>query len=174
MVMTMLMQGLSIIYNLRSRVLVQIDEQRVNRLREHLLVDLLSAITPDDPKADAVFAGDENGVYGLSLLSIQSDVGVPVQFRLWVENADEQSRLLYQQHDLMEVVIGRWQSTYIQFTFIAENGKEYLTWPPHNSTLPQLPSAIVIRVGDEPENPVWFIPVLGRKEARSNIQEFFE
>ncbi len=174
MVMTMLMQGLSMIYNIRSRILVQINELRVNRLREHLLVDLLSAITPDHPKGDAVFAGDENGIYGLSLLSLQSDVGVPVQIRLWGDNADEQSRLLYQQGDSMEVEIGRWQSTTVQFTFFTKDGEEYHTWPPRNSSLPQLPSAIMIRVGEEPEYPVWFVPILGRTEARPNVQEHFE
>jgi len=174
MVMSMLMQGLSLIYELRGRILNQIDQQRVTFLREHLLTDLISGITPDAPQADAVFAGDENGFYGLSLHSMQGDVGVPGVVRLWFESIKQQNCLLYQQDAYPEVEMGCWQNSDIRFSFIDEHGVSYSDWPIANSNLPQLPSAVTLQVGDGEMASGWFMPIRARTQPRSTIQDIFE
>ncbi len=176
MVMTMLMQGLSLIYELRGRILVQIDQQRVILLREHLLSDLISGITPDAPQDDAVFAGDENGFYGLSLQSLQGDVGVPGVVRLWVVSSkqNQQNCLLYQQDAYPEVEMGCWQNRDIRFTFIDEHGVRYDEWPLANSNLPQLPSAVALQVGEGEMASGWFLPIRARTHPRATVQDIFE
>jgi hypothetical protein len=171
--MSMLMQGLSMVYNLRSRILVQANEARTDRLREYLIFDLLSSLTPDDSDGDAVFAGNEDGFYGMSLLPLQESAGVPAQIRFWADNGSDESRLLYKQYDLPSVQMGKWQSEKIQFVYMDKAGDEYSTWPQRNSNMPQLPAVIEIRLGKTRASSYQFVPVLGRKQPRATVQGIF-
>lgn len=175
MTMTLLMQGLSYVYSLRSRILVQIDEQRVSRLRDHLLTNLILTLTPDGPEGDGIFAGNSSGFHGLSLLSLQGEVGAPALVRLWTETAGQQRRLLYRQNGWEEMELGNWSAApELIFRYQDDEGRDHTDWPPRSGSYPQLPSAVLVQVGDGLALPTWFVPILARKQPRANLQSVFE
>lgn len=159
MLVTVAFEGLSRLFDMRQRLGVWIDLAGDNAITSSWLRDSLASTTPEYENGANPFRGAPRSVRGLTLAGLNTRPGVPVPFewRLGTDDSGRQSTLEYREGQATTYqVYWRWDGAPGRFTYLADDGKEYPTWPPEGLTLPvgvtipQLPAAIQVDFGGPP------------------------
>lgn len=152
-------EGLSRLFDLRQRLGVWIDLAGDNAITSSWLRDSLSGAVPEYENGAHPFRGGERSLTGLTVSGLRTRPGIPVPFewRLDTDANGRESVLEYRDGtDLRYTVYWRWQGDPGRFTYIADDGKAFPTWPPTGMTvsagavIPQLPAAIQVEFGGPP------------------------
>lgn len=159
MLVTVSFEGLSRLFDLRQRLGAWIDLAGDNAITTTWLRDSMASTVPEYENGPYPFKGGEQSLTGLTLAGLRTRPGIPVPYE-WRLAADPQGRgsvLEYRDGtDLRYSVYWRWDGDPGRFTYFAEDGKSYPTWPPTGLTLgtgaviPQLPLAIQVDFGGPP------------------------
>jgi prepilin-type N-terminal cleavage/methylation domain-containing protein len=159
MLVTVSFEGLSRLFDLRQRLGAWIDLAGDNAITTTWLRDSLASSVPEYETGPVPFRGGERSLTGLTIAGLRTRPGIPVAFE-WRLGPDPQGRgsvLEYRDGtDLRYSVYWRWDGEPGRFTYFAEDGKSYPTWPPTGITLatgvviPQLPAAIQVDFGGPP------------------------
>lgn len=159
MLVTVAFDGLSRLFDLRQRLGAWIDLAGDNAITSSWLRDSLAGSVPEYDNGPYPFRGGERSLTGLTIAGLRTRAGVPVpyEWRLAVDPQGSGSVLEYRDiTDLNYSVYWRWQGDPGRFTYFADDGKSYPTWPPTGLTLPtgvtipQLPAAIQVDFGGPP------------------------
>ncbi len=159
MLVTVSFDGLSRLFDLRQRLGAWIDLAGDNAITTTWLRDSMASTVPEYENGPFPFRGGERALTGLTLAGLRTRPGIPVPYE-WRLAPDSQGRgsvLEYRDGtDLRYSVYWRWDGEPGRFTYFAEDGKSYPTWPPTGLTLgtgvviPQLPAAIQVDFGGPP------------------------
>ncbi len=156
MLATAAFEGLSRLFDLRQRLGAWIDLAGDNAITSSWLRDSLASVVPEYENGPNPFRGAERSVQGLTIGGLRSRPGVPVPFE-WRITEGRQATLEYREgQDPDFRPYWRWEGGAGRFTYVAEDGKTYPTWPPQGVTLPagaiipQLPVAIQVDFGGPP------------------------
>lgn len=149
-------EGLSRVFDLRQRLGTWIDLAGDNAITSSWLRDSLAGAVPEYENGPNPFRGSQYAVQGLTIAGLRSRPGAPVPFQ-WRITEGPQAALEYREGlDPAFRPYWRWDGTPGRFTYVADDGRTYPTWPPEGLTLPtgvvipQLPAAIQVDFGGPP------------------------
>lgn len=151
--------GLSRLFDLRQRLGAWIDLAGDSAITASWLRDSLSGLVPEYENGMFPFRGEERALSGLSLATLHNRPGVPVvmEWRFATEPGSGDAVLEYRDGTAIAYqVYWRWSGELGRFTYMAEDGTAYPSWPPTGLTLPtgvvipQLPAAIRVEFGGPP------------------------
>lgn len=163
---TLLMQGFAYVLQLRGRFLGQLSDLQQGTLQEHWFRSSTAALLADYPDIAEphVFKGEIKQFQGLTIASLDADVGLPVSFS-WLLLLQEGNTILQYQSSTGETwEIARWMGDSGEFSYLDSKGKWYPTWPPQSLgiKLPQLPKAIML-TGFRRDLPfTWIVQLTGQ------------
>jgi general secretion pathway protein J len=174
LITTLLMQGLSQVLVLRSRVFAQLDGQRVTALQQHWFVSVNAALAPDQPEGEHVFAGQTGRLHGLSLMPLNGVAGMPTPVTWELEQVDNETVLRYQEGESEPWEVAHWLGDTEGFRYLDDEGTWHAQWPPGLQTTAQLPAAIQLYVAGVRGPHVWVASVRGRREPRPDTKDLLE
>ncbi len=127
-----LMQGLTLILNLRnnySDVIVDLDQEVVKR---NLIRQPLEGLVPDFVDGDTIFSGTSQAIKGLTIQPLLRRPGRPIPFalRLQYDPRDTQNILYYQEDRDEPLVLAQWQGGEARFRYIGDAAGWNAVWPP--------------------------------------------
>lgn len=149
--------GLSRIFDLRQRLGAWVDLAGDSAISASWLRDSLAGLVPEYENGLHPFKGAEYALSGLTIAGLDTRPGVPVSME-WRFGSDGRDFVLEYRDSATASFrpYWRWTGDPGRFTYIADDGKSYPTWPPQNLTLPtgviipQLPTAIRVDFGGAP------------------------
>lgn len=174
--MTLLMQGLSHVLTVKTRLLANTSYTNTGVLRDYWLRQVISAITPENVDGKNTFKGLSKKIHGLSLSGITTGCGVPVPMQIEIRVKGNYVELLYKESESKEIKLGTWQTTMGEFRFLSATGTWEKQWPPPNDIdAKQLPEGIQLLIGDKGA-PVFlcFSAIAGSKTSRLSMQDYYE
>ena len=130
-----LMQGLTLILNLRnnfSDVIVDLDQELVKR---NLLRQPLEGLVPDFNDGDSIFSGTAQTIKGLTIQPLLRRPGRPIPFglRLQYDQGETENTLYYQEDRDAPLVLAKWPGAEAHFRFIGDATGWSETWPPEET-----------------------------------------
>ena len=176
LVMTLLIQGLSFIFDIRQKVRDNLLSAKPIILQEQFLRTVLSAMTADSIKGDSRFDGSPEKITGLTLAPLLSPQGVPSVVELSIEQQDTTCTLRYREPPFPPITLGQWEGSRCRFTYLTDKGKLSPEWRIAKDRLVQIPDGIFFQVehNDGSIPFTLFTAIQGRRLARFYRTEFFD
>lgn len=174
LVVTLLMQGLVHVLNLRGRVLDVVEESREGALREHWFRDGVRAIVADIEDLDGLdheFTGDAEGFTAVTMAPLQRDYGIPTRVTWSVSSADGWQRLRYESEDREPITVMRWRGDEGELQYLDYEGEWQDQWPPNfGDETRQLPAAILFQGEQEGRPLAWLVRIPSLKDPRPGLR----
>lgn len=173
LISAMLIQGLSVMLNVRNSIASNILDLRSIILNRNIILQPLAGIIPDYVDRPHVFRGSRETMQGLTIRSIDQQNGVPRPFRLFFQRdgASGLSALVFQTEGLQPHVLGVWEGPGGSFAYRDVTGAWQENWPPPNDNVaPQTPWLIQVNTGIPGSEEV-FAFVASPHERRYRIQD---
>ena len=175
LISTLLAQGISMVLNMRYRFVEQLNYQQSGVLQSYWFRQVSMGFTPDQPGGDGVFIGTNQQIHGLTLASLQGEIGVAKQVDFNLERKAADIVLTYRQNDGRSFELGSWPASQGGFYYLDSNGHWYDQWPPPVlESVAQLPAAVLLKVERGRSPLAWFAAITARRQPRSNVQDIFE
>ncbi len=167
LIMTLLMQGLSYVLQLRGHVGGQLEYQYRTALQEGWYRDLVAGLYPDHRGHPDLFRGEADRLSGLSAGTLSDFGGMPVRFELRLQGGEDGPELHYSDTHSGDWVLAAWDgATEAAFSYLDGQGGWHSHWPPKEGDQSQLPVMVRLAVAQEPIPVEWLAAVNGRREAR--------
>ncbi len=155
---TLILQGFSFIFQLRSRFLLQLDDLQQGTIQEHWFRSSTAAIVTDYHDGEHIFKGEERELSGLTLVALDAMIGIPTSFA-WQLKYEEGNMVLWYKNAKGEYwEVARWINDEGYFRYMAKNGEWYTQWPPKfGANQPQIPRAIFLFGKQRQTSITWIV-----------------
>jgi len=171
LVSTLLVQGISLVLNMRYRFADHLHYQQAAVLQSYWFRQVCMGLTPDMPEGEGVFSGTGRQMHGLTLAPLQGEVGGAKQVDFSFERKAAALVLTYRQDDECSFELVRWPAGQGRFSYLDSNGHWYDQWPPFLGNHAQLPLAVRLQVESGRGPLVWLVNVAGRRQPRPWIKD---
>ena len=162
---TLILQGFSFTFQLRSRFLEQLDNLQRGAIQEHWFRSSTAAIVTDYINGEHIFKGKEREFSGLTIVALDAKMGVPMNFVWQLKQVDGIMVLRYQNSKGEYWKVTQWLGEEGYFRYMARNGDWYEQWPPKlGIELPQIPHAILF-LGQRRQEPLTWIVKLAEHDT---------
>ena len=156
-VSTLILQGFSFIFQLRSRFLVQLDDLQRGAIQEHWFRSSTAAIVTDYRDGEHIFKGEEREFSGLTLVALDAMMGAPTAFAWQLKYTGGSMVLRYQNSKGEYWEVARWLGEEGYFRYMAKDGEWHSQWPPKFGLISaQIPRAIFLS-GRRRQTPLTWI-----------------
>lgn len=158
---TLLMQGLRLVSDWRSRYLDTLAEVQGRAMREYWFRTTVGGILPVHPAEEGAFGGDEMTFSGLSLETLDGDPGVPMAFGWRLQRRAGKLILQYRNAGGDYWDIESWPGGSGSFRFRDAVGVWRGSWPPAEGR-PSVPEAVELDVISPERAVAWSVWRSGR------------
>ena len=160
LIMTLLMQGLSFVMQLRLRFNQQQQLYQRFDLQAYWFKSSSRALLADyaDTQNNYPFKGTASAFQGLSIAALDNSAGVPQRFSWRLQHKNQETFLQYRQDDQPYWTVMRWAGNAGFFAFRDQAGEWHDSWPPALGLKPpQLPVLILLQGFYDDEAFTWIV-----------------
>ncbi len=166
----LLLQGISYVLYLRYQFIDHLKQLQQNTLQEYWFRSSTQGIITDYYESDYIFKGNSKEFSGLTLASLEEDVGVPLPFSWQLVPQSDQTILRYRNQLGIEwdIFTSEGETT---FRYLDDEGKWHSEWTPKLGTdIPQIPRFISFE-GHRNQTPIiWLVKLSEDDRTRRDIR----
>ncbi len=185
LVMTLLLEGLSSVYQIRTSLGNNLLSKGPRQLlHQHWLRTIISNMTADSAIGSHKFSGSETRLQGLTLAPLFGKPGVPTPVSLKIKQEKNDACVLFYKEEGQELLqLGKWQQAKCNFSYLNSEGKNSEQQQHFQTTKQyqpkdgmQLPQGVLFTVINERKEPVYtiFSAITGYRENRVFFAEFLK
>lgn len=168
LISTLLLQSLSYILQLRSRLLVHLDDLQYGAVQEAWFRSTTAGIITDYYDGKNIFQGTEREFSGLTLNPLEANTGALSPFAWQLQSEGGKTVLRYRKSDGEYWEVASWSGERGTFRYMDTQGKWYTQWPPpfFSQTPPQIPNFILLEAHRRQTAMTWMVQLTDRDIAR--------
>lgn len=173
LIAAILFQGLSLVLDIRYRVINTLTRIETIGLQSSIMTSPLRSMIPDHTDEPGVFAGDARRLKGLTLSPLHGTSGAPTAFamELGYNLTDDETVLTYYEMGYDSVILASWTGNIGNFSYRGRTGDWETSWPPRNADKPlQVPRTVRLDTGMN-QNPVQITRVMGPHNRAIRTQD---
>lgn len=140
LISTLLFQGMTYVFYLRSQFLVQFHQFQQGFMQEYWFRSSTEGVIADYEESKHLFKGNQKEFSGLTLAALDALPGTPFPFAWQLKSGEGLTTLRYKngQDEFWE--ISRWSGEAGNFSYMDEKGDWHRQWPPVvGKNPPQIP-----------------------------------
>lgn len=167
LITVLLLQGAAYVFQLRSRLLIHLNDLQQGAIQEFWFRSTTAAIVTDYNDGKHIFRGDEHEFSGLTLAALDMTIGAPTAFAWQLQSSNGVMVLRYQNSRNEYWEVSRWTGDPDQsyFRYMAKDGEWHTQWPPQfGLEPPQIPRLIRLQ-GQRRQTPITWIVKLAEYDT---------
>lgn len=173
LISVLLLQSLSFILQLRSRLLDHLSDLQRGAIQEAWFRSTTAGIVTDYHDGQNIFQGQEREFSGLTLAPLEANYGALLPFAWQLHFDGETTTLRYRKSDGESWDVASWKGDLGTFRYLDTQGKWHSQWPPQffTQTPPQIPRAILLEAQRRQTQMTWMVSLTDRDIARYDIRK---